>query len=437
MPLPPWKPCGCEVNRHPREAEIESALWLGWGHLPVARYFALHGQVVKVHWEKHMRGKKPKMGKVGPPVAPGAEGAQTEADEEAALAALETLALRITEANPPPPKRGRGRPKGSKNKPGWRSPSKLLALIQSRNEKALAEVPKPKVKAKKPVMGEDRARHAKRGERPPDSVRDVMTEEDLNVELPEGLEKDPEFAPAAMQETVALTLDGKPIHSGNLAARCKASGDTWQHQVEFLSYLLDSGKFYFGHTLEWVRHIWGVNHAQIKARFESAVKRCSGYRQSVIANTIATISALENQEREAMAAWHRSNRQHTPNARFLQLAIQARSKVAYAAGIGHQNLKVDMNVWVRPEFVQAVDQLTEVALNTLAPAQDEQFKALVARVEEKLGTRADPGVVAAVLETAADLMNERLAILAREHSEDAGPSAEEAEEIPAPEEVRG
>ncbi len=403
-----WRPCSCDVQKHPRLAEIESALWRGWDVAKVSRHFAIHHHTIRAHWEKHMPGKRAVFVEIGPAVSLVPEAPPSPEEEEASLDALSALAA-SAEPPPPPVKRPRGRPKGSKNGSGRKV---ITFRRRARRVQAMADANLPK-----PIVDESSKVEQAAGEA---------------ADSPDGAELDPEFSPEAMQEP-ASPADGPGVHSRNLAARCRAAGKTWQTQVDFLCHLLDSGKFYFGHTLDWAKLIWGVNQAQIKARFESAVKRCSGYRQSVIANTIATISALENQEREAMAAWNRSKRLNAPNPRFLQLAIQARSKIAYAAGVGHQTLKLDTNIWVRPEFVQAVDQLTEVALNTLAPAQDEQFKELVARVEERLGKGADPGVVAAVLETAADIMSDRLQLLAKQHGEDSGPPEGEVD-LPGPEE---
>lgn len=427
-----WRPCTCDVQKHPRLAEIESALWRGWEPAQVAKYFALHPMTIKAHWEKHMRGKKAAMGDIGPPVTVLPPAPPTSEEEEAALDALSTLAA-AAEPPPPPEKRPRGRPKGK----GWAAASRHLAKLQRRTRRPTAKPAPPP-----PTKEAQRRAAMDLGESPPDSMRDILTEEEIeDAAPPSGAEKDPEFTPEAMQEVPlpapAPGEEGQAIHSRNLSARCRAAGSSWHKQVEFLSYLLDSGKFYFGHTLEWARTIWGLTLPQIKTRFESAVKRCSGYRQSVIAQTIACITAFELQEREAMAAWNRSKRLNDPKPEFLRIATTARRNIVYAAGIGHQTLKVDANVWVRPEFVQAVDQLTEVALDTLVPTADERFNEIVALVEERLGKKADPGVVAAVLETASVVMGERLQVLAKQSEESVPPTEGEMDLLPPEEGTHG
>lgn len=355
--------------KHPRIAEIESALWKGWEEMEVVRYFRLPTQPLYHHWTKHMRHRKARFVDIGL-----VEGAPPEmSEEDVALAALGSI-------------------------PG-------------------ADV------------GVD-------GESWPDD--DNPPEEEVAPDIVGPVAITLPAEPTTTEPVAMVPSDGlyelKPARRLTLEQKCKKASDDPKMQVNFLSYLLDSGKFYFGHTLEWARGIWKITPVQMKARFDAAVKRCSGYRQSVVAQTIASLSAIEQIEREAMSAWYRSRRDKTEKPQFLAIARAARKDFAYVAGLGHQNLRIDQNVWVRPDFVNAVDQLTETVLDTLSPTEDSAFHALVSMVESTLGKRVEPGVVAAVLEAASEVMAKKLAVLAKKSSDEVEGGVVEMEELPPPSE---
>jgi len=169
---------------------------------------------------------------------------------------------------------------------------------------------------------------------------------------------------------------------------------TDEEQIEYIANLIECGQFYFRRTLEWLAKVWGLSGDVVRARFQLAVERCSADRQHEIAQRETSLASYEAQEESAMREFRRLRRSSPQAAKsYLSLAMKARTEYTNLAGLKTIKVEQTVNVWQRTEFVVAVDQFTEAALDVVAPADP---TVLLAAVQAKLSGVVEPGVLAAL-----------------------------------------
>lgn len=198
---------------------------------------------------------------------------------------------------------------------------------------------------------------------------------------------------------------------------------TEEQRIAFLSDLIESGKFYFRRTLDGLADVWNETGAEVRRLFLVARQRLTADRQSLAVQLEITISALERKERMAMGEYRRLRKKEPGTARgYLALARQIRGDIAEFVGLRKIRMEADVNVWTRPEFVTAVDRITDASLGILLPGteQDERgMEALCGRVEQSLGTtlsERERTLIAEALAQAAAVVDERIVQIVAEAS---------------------
>lgn len=191
---------------------------------------------------------------------------------------------------------------------------------------------------------------------------------------------------------------------------------TEEQRIAFLCDLIENNKFYFRRTLDGLAREWNENGTEVRRLFLVARQKLSADRQSLAVQLEITISALERHERLAMAEWRRLKKSQPSVAKgYLALVRQLRGDIAEFVGLRKIRLEAELNVWTRPEFVAAVDSVTEAHVSVLLPAseQDEQsgLSVVYGKTEEAMGeklTDRDRRLIGEALAQAAMLVDERI-----------------------------
>lgn len=207
---------------------------------------------------------------------------------------------------------------------------------------------------------------------------------------------------------------------------------TEEQRVAFLCDLIETNRFYFRRTLDGLAEEWGEDRNEVRRMFFAARAKNTADRQNALAQLEVTISALESQERQANREYFRLRKEQPAVAKgYLQLAVKIRGDIAEFAGLRKLRMEADINVWTRPEFVTAVDQITDASLGILLPGteQDEHgMAALCGRVEQSLGTTLtdrERTLISEALAQAAAVVDERIVqIVAEASGKNAQPSGE-------------
>lgn len=187
----------------------------------------------------------------------------------------------------------------------------------------------------------------------------------------------------------------KPMVPGGMRSSAAFLLSREEDQIDYIADLIECGQFYFRRTLVWLERAWNLPADAVRARFQLAVERCSADRQHEIAQKEATLAALEGHEYEAMREFRRLRRNDPTAARaYLGIALKARTEYSNLAGLKTIRHDVNINVWQRTEFIMAVDQFTEAALDVVAPVDASH---LLASVQGRLPD-ASPEVLEALPE---------------------------------------
>lgn len=227
------------------------------------------------------------------------------------------------------------------------------------------------------------------------------------------------------QTAPAVNSDGATpgaISPWYVAALCSVrwghpkTATTEERKIAFLYDLIETGRFYFRRTLDGLAEQWNESGAEVRRLFLLARSKLSADRQSLTVQLEITLNALEAREREALSEWRRL-RKAQPNVAkgYLALARQLRGDIAEFVGLRKIRLEAELNVWTRPEFVAAVDSVTEAHVSVLLPAseQDEQsgLTVVYGKTEEAMGeklTDRDRRLIGEALAQAAMLVDERI-----------------------------
>lgn len=198
---------------------------------------------------------------------------------------------------------------------------------------------------------------------------------------------------------------------------------TEEQRLAFLSDLIESNRFYFKRTLDGLAEQWKVSDAEVRRLFLAVRTKLTNDRQGLGVQLEITLSALEAQERLAMQEWRRLRKTQPSVARgYLALARQIRGDIAEFVGLRKIRQEVELNVWTRPEFVTAVDRITDASLGVLLPGtdHDEQgMTALCERTETAFGeklTNRDKALIAEALAQAAAVVDDRIVAIVAEAS---------------------
>jgi len=207
---------------------------------------------------------------------------------------------------------------------------------------------------------------------------------------------------------------------------------TEEQRIAFLQDLIETNRFYFRRTLDGLAAEWGETGTEVRRLFLLARSKLSEDRQGAAVQLEVTLNALEAQERHAMGEYRRLRKVQPSVARgYLGLARQIRGDIAEFTGLRKIRLEAELNVWTRPEFVTAVDRITDASLGILLPGteQDERgMEALCGKVEQSLGTQLserERALIAEALAQAAAVVDERIVqIVAEASGKNAGAGSE-------------